>query len=245
MKVEHVKQLALQAKLHGLFEGIEARQSQAIADGLMPVEYLGMLLEDELRYRKNAKSRRLTSCAKFRYDGELEDWDMSYDRGITKPKLNELAGLGFYRSGQNLIILGKSGEGKTQLVNAVGRRLCYEGIKTLFFSTNLLFEEVAAERAAGNYLKFLRRVNRAPVLILDDFGLRSYNHDEANVLIDLIEERYHKGIVMVTSQVNPKGWLGLFEDPVIGEAIVDRLNNPSMTIKLKGGSYRTKLKKTA
>jgi len=245
MKVEHVKQLAQKAKLHGISEVLEARQSQAIADGLMPIEYLGMLLEDELRYRQNARSRRLTAKAKFRYEGELEDWDTSYDRGINKVKLNELAGLGFYRSKQNLIVLGKSGEGKTQLVNAIGRRLCYEGIKTQFFSTNLLFEEVAAERAAGNYLKLLRRLNRSEVLILDDFGLRSYNHDEANVLIDLIEERYRKGIVMITSQVDPAGWESLFEDPVIGEAIVDRLNNPSMVVKLKGGSYRGKLAASA
>jgi DNA replication protein DnaC len=245
VKIEHVKEMATQMKLHGLREGIEARQSQSLADGLMPVEYLGLLLEDEIRYRKNARSKRLTSTAKFRYEGELEEWDTSYDRGISKLKLNELAGLSFYRSSQNLIVLGKSGEGKTQLVNAIGRRLCYEGIKTLFYSTNLLFEEVIAERAAGNYLKFIKRINKAPVLILDDFGLRNYTHEEANTLIDLIEERYRKGIVMITSQVSPRGWENLFEDPVIGEAIVDRLKNPSMEVKLRGGSYRTKLAKSS
>ena len=67
---------------------------------------------------------------------------------------------------------------------------------------------------------------------MDDFGLRNYNHDEANVLIDLIEERYRKGIVIITSQVNPKGWGELFEDPVIGEAIIDRLINPAKTMNI-------------
>ena len=245
MNIAHVKKLALKAKLHGLHEGIEARQSQAIADGLTPAEYLGILLEDELRHRKNARCKRLTASAKFRYSGELEDWDTSYDRGLSKAKLKALSGLGFYLSQENLIILGRSGEGKTQLAGAVGRRLCYEGVRTLFYSTNLLFEEFAAERAAGSYLKLLRRINRADVLILDDFGLRSYNHDEANVLVDLLEERYRKGIVIITSQVDPKGWSKLFEDPVIGEAIVDRLSHPSLVLKLKGGSYRAKLGKSA
>lgn len=242
MKIEHVRKLAQSLKLYGMLDGIEPRQSQVLADGSLPLDYLGTLLEDELRYRQNARSKRLTSRAKFRYDGELEDWDCSYDRGIGKAKLKDLAGLNFYKSKQNLIVLGKSGEGKTQLVNAVGRRLCYDGVKTFFYSTNLLFEEFAAERSAGTYLRMLKKLNKADVLILDDFGLRSYNHDEANILIDLIEERYRKGIVMITSQIDPKGWNDLFEDPVIGEAIIDRLCNPASVIKLKGGSYRPKLK---
>lgn len=245
MKLENVKDLAIKTKLFGLKDSLEGRHQQAIADGLTPIDLIGLLLEDELRYRRNARCERLTRRAKFRYDGEIEQWDTSYDRGINKAKLKELASLNFHRQGENLILLGKSGEGKTHLANAIGRRMCFEGIKTKFYSVNLFFEEVAAERSQGTYLRFLKRLNQMEVIILDDFGLRTYNHDEANVLIDLIEERYRKGTMIVTSQVNPKGWLKLFEDPVIAEAITDRLINPAMTVKLKGGSYRTKLAKSA
>jgi len=88
----------------------------------------------------------------------------------------------------------------------------------------------------------VQRLKQIPVLILDDFGLRSYTHDEANVLIDILEERYRKGVVIITSQVDPQGWPKLFEDPVIADAIIDRLTNPSRQVVLKGGSYREKLK---
>lgn len=111
-----------------------------------------------------------------------------------------------------------------------------------FFSVNLLFEECQAEKLAGRYLIFIRRIKKTPVLILDDFGLRNYTHEEASVLIDLLEEHYQKGSVILTSQVDPKGWAKLFEDPVIADAIVDRLTKPSRQLTLKGGSYRDKLK---
>ena len=112
---------------------------------------------------------------------------------------------------------------------------------TRFTSVSFLFEEMAAARAAGKYLAFLRQMNQSKVLILDDFGLRNYTHEEATCLVDLLEERYRKGTVIVTSQVNDKGWQKLFDDPVVGEAVVDRLTKPSIKIVLSGGSYRDRL----
>ena len=79
-------------------------------------------------------------------------------------------------------------------------------------------------------------------MILDDLGLRNYTHEEATSLMDILEERYHKAPLIVTSQVEPQGWLKLFEDPVIAEAIVDRLIHPCQKITLKGEkSYIEKL----
>ena len=193
-------------------------------------------------YRKNARAKRLISQAKFRHDCDLEDWDDSYERGINKTKMKQLSLLGFHKYLENLIILGRAGEGKTHLAMSIGKRLCAEGITTLFFSVNLFFEEVNAAKASGKYLSFIKKLSRTPVIILDDFGLRAYTHEEATVLMDILEDRYRKGTAIITSQVDPIGWHKLFEDPVIAEAIADRLTKPSMAIKLKGGSYRDKLK---
>ena len=110
-----------------------------------------------------------------------------------------------------------------------------------FTSLNFLFEEIACQKIAGRYLIFIRNLNRSQILILDDFGLRAYTHEEACILMDILEERYQKLSLIVTSQVDPRAWLKLFEDPIIAEAIVDRLTNPSQKIILKGGSYREKI----
>lgn len=87
-------------------------------------------------------------------------------------------------------------------------------------------------------LQFIKRLKQVAVLTLDDFGLRNYTHEEANVLLDVLEERYLKGSTLLTSQVEPQGWVKLFEDPVIADAIVDRLTKPAKKVILKGPSYR-------
>jgi len=243
MNIDQVKKLAYELRLFGVYEACESRAAEAAASALPPLELLQLLLKDEQNQRKSAQSKRLVSRAQFRYEADLEDWDSSFDRGIAKARLKELATLGFYQRKDNMLIYGKTGEGKTQLAISVGRRLCRDGIPTAFFSTNLLLEEVQAERAAGNYLAFVRKLVKTNVLVLDDFGLRRYTHEEATTMLDILEDRYRKGSIIVTSQVDAKGWKTLFDDPVIAEAIVDRLANPSQVITLKGGSYRERLGK--
>lgn len=240
--IEQVKKQCTILRLHGFNENAELRANEAQLSSQTYLDFLQILLEDELLHRKNAKAKRLISKAKFRYDCDLEDWDDSYERGINKTKMKQLSLLGFHKNMENLIILGRTGEGKTHLAMSLGKRLCAEGITTQFYSVNLFFEEVNAAKASGKYLNLIKKLSRTPVIILDDFGLRAYTHEEATILMDILEDRYRKGTVMVTSQVDPRGWSKLFEDPVIAEAINDRLTKPSMTIKLKGGSYRDKLK---
>jgi DNA replication protein DnaC len=238
---DQAKNSANNLKLFGILQNIEMRASQAVAEGLHPSEFLSLLLSDEELYRKNRLSLSLTKRAKFRHQADIEDWDQSFDRGISKAKLKELSLLSFYKNKENLIILGRTGEGKTQLAISLGRKVCQSGESVVFLPMNLMFEEIIAARAAGRLLGYLNRLNQTQVIIFDDFGLRNYTHEEANVLVELLEGRVKRGPVIVTSQVDPKGWMKLFEDPVIAEAIVDRLINPSQKIKLSGGSYREKL----
>jgi len=241
MTIDQVKSLTHKLRLFGIHNAVERRYAELKASNLDAIEMLHLLLEDESLQRRDALTQRLTTKAKFRSYADIEDWNSSFDRGITKPKLVELAKGSFCHNKENLILLGKTGEGKTHLAQAIGRRLCQEGIRVSFTSVNLLFEEIACQRIAGRYLIFIRNLNRSQVLILDDFGIRAYTHDEASIFMDILEERYRNLSVIITSQVDPRGWLKLFDDPVIAEAIVDRLVNPSQKIILKGGSYREKI----
>lgn len=238
---EQANLIANELKLFGIHQNLEARAAEAVANGLHPIEFLNLLLHDEKLFRKDRLSKSLSKRAKFRHQADIEDWDTSYDRGLTKNKIKELAHLSFQKNKQNLIVLGKTGEGKTQLAISIGRRACREGQSVAFLPVNVMFEEVLAARAQGRFLGYLNRLNQTQVLILDDFGLRSYSHEEANVLVELLEGRVKKGPIIVTSQVDPKGWHKLFEDPVIAEAVVDRMINPSQRLQLKGGSYRERL----
>ena len=236
-----IKELTHSMRLFGIHRAVDRRCEEALAAYLHPTELVRLILEDEKQARQEAVAKRLVSRAKFRSNLVLEEWNQTYDRGISKAKFKELAALNFFHKKQNLILLGSTGVGKTYLASSLGERLCHQGHTTSFYSVNLLFEEVAAEKAAGRYLKFIKKLKKVAVLILDDFALRNYSHDEANVFLEVLEERYQKGICIITSQVSPEGWKSLFEDPVIGEAITDRIINPSATVPLKGESYRKKL----
>jgi DNA replication protein DnaC len=132
--------------------------------------------------------------------------DLTFHKDLTHAKIKELAELSFLHNLENLLILGKTGLGKTHLAIALGKRLCQEGHPTQFLPVNFLFEEIQAARAAGRYLNYIRGLIKAKVLILDDLGLRNYSHEKAISLMDILEERYHKAPLIVTSQVEPQGW---------------------------------------
>jgi DNA replication protein DnaC len=238
--IEQTLQLAKELKLTGVHESAERRCAESNSNGLMPEEFLKLVLSDELVYRQNKIAKKLESKAKFRHQSCLEDWDTTYDRGLSKAKLRELSLLSFLNNREHLLLLGSTGSGKTQLAIGLGRRVCAAGHSVLFISVSFFFEEALASRSSGKYLSWVRNCACKDVLILDDFGLRKYKHDEASILMDVLEERQSKGVLIITSQVNSAGWQSLFEDPVIGEAIVDRMTQPSQTVTLTGSSYRSK-----
>lgn len=238
---EQAKRTAYELRFFGIHQNLDSRSAQAVANNMHPSEFLALILQDEQNFRRDRLSKSLTKRAKFRHQADIEDWDTSFDRGLSKAKLKELSVLSFMKNKQNLLILGRTGEGKTHMAISLGRKICQENMSVSFLPVNLMFEEVLAARAAGKILGYLGRLNQTQVLILDDFGLRNYTHEEANFLVELLEARAKKGPVIITSQVDPKGWFKLFEDPIIAEAIVDRMINPSQRIHLQGGSYREKL----
>lgn len=105
---------------------------------------------------------------------------------------------------------------------------------------NYLFSQIKAAEKAGTYLSYLKRLGQVPLLILDDFGLRSYTHHEATLLYQILEDRYQRGSTIITTQTKPLGWKDLFEDPVIAESIIDRILPCSHQIEFKStaDSYR-------
>jgi len=241
MKQVELKKLTHELRLFGVQENFERRCAEAAHEGLTGEELLIRIFEDERLHRKNKTTKALETKAKFRRDAILEQWDMSKDRGLTKTKVRELATLGFWHAKKNLIIVGQTGSGKTQLSIALGRVACQLQLSVLFLPVNQFFEEALANRASGKIIPWRKKLEKYDIIILDDFALRSYTHEEAVLLTDFLEERYQKRIHIISSQCDIEGWKTLFEDSVIADALIDRLKNPSEKIKLTGGSYRETL----
>lgn len=226
-------------KFFGMKNSIDYRVNEAITANLSHQEFFTFLLEDENLYRKNKRTERLRKRAKFRDKFYLEDFKVEKKRGITKSMIEQFKSLYFIDNYENLLFIGGTGAGKSFLAQAIGQVACSAGIETFFISANRLFKEIEMAEAQGSYLTYMNRLSqRVKLLIIDDLGLRNYNHKEANILYEILEDRYRKGSVIVTSQVKAQGWKTLFEDEVIAEAILDRLTACAHIVDVKGDSFR-------
>jgi DNA replication protein DnaC len=235
---QHVLNFCNQLNLFGISKTLDYRLTEIDSENLDFNEALALLLEDETLYRKNKRFERLKKSASFSQGAHLESFDLAVSRGLSKAQLKKLESLEFLDHSQNIIIFGPTGVGKSFLAQAIGFKACQQGSETKFFSINKLFLEAEAQSAAGNTLGFLKKIRKQKILILDDFGLRNYTHEEASLLLDILEERYQVATTIITSQIKPLGWADLFEDKIIAEAILDRLINCAHIFEMKGASFR-------
>ena len=232
----------LDLKLHGIREVLHNRLSQARSQGLGYDEFLSMLLQDEAEDRRNTRIRRLLKVAAFRQPVSLEDLDFTASRGLDKKVLNDIGGGRFILDGVNILILGPTGVGKSYLASAIGNAACRSGHTTLFFRMNALIEQMLLARAKGTYLNLLRRLSACDLLVLDDFGIKPLNPQQAQDLYDVLDERGEDKSTIVTSQVPVENWNEVIADPINCEAVTDRLAARAIRLHMKGESYRKRRK---
>jgi DNA replication protein DnaC len=241
--VNEISEVLNHLKFFGMSNSIEYRVTEAIESNLSHQDFLLFLLEDERLYRRNRKCETLRKRAKFNSKCYLEDFNVDPKRGITKSKVQQFKSLSFIDNSENLLLIGGTGAGKSFLAQAIGHAACAANVETFFISANRLFKEIELAEAQGSYLIYMNRLkNKVKLLIIDDLGLRNYTHKEANILYEILEDRYRKGSVIITSQVKTLGWKLLFEDEVIAEAIIDRLTACAHIVDVKGDSVRGKEK---
>ena len=224
--------------LHGMAEAFEAMMvlpSQKRPGLDRAVE---KMVQMEACMRDKRLTERLLKAAKLRYKVFIEDITCSTERNLTESQLAEVADCSFIRRGDNLLITGLTGCGKSYLACALGHQACSIGLSTLFLSMNHFADELTKARLEGTYQKLIKKLGKKDLLILDDFGLQPLTPEARLALLTLLEDRYEEKSVIITSQLPLDRWYDYIAEPTLADAIMDRLINSSEHIELKGETLR-------
>lgn len=238
----------LESQLHelrmpGIRQNLDARLRQARKNSLSYEEFISLLFQDESDYRKSAKVERLIKRAAFRQAASLENIDFKQPRGLQKQQVLNFQSGRYIDEGLNIILMGPTGVGKTYLATALGNAACRQGRSCLFFRMNSLIEQMHLARAKGTYLNFLKKLERADLVVLDDFGIKKLEPNEYQDLFDVIDERGEEKSTIVTTQLPIGNWPEVIGDAVTCEALTDRISASAIQIVMNGESYRRKRKK--
>jgi len=229
-----------QLKLHGMAKLYQAVSEQPVHQQPEAHALMGMLADAETQYRQQQRTQLYLRLSRLRYHALVEQVQATPQRGITKEQLLQFCDGMFITKGENILIDGATGCGKSYLACALGRQACMLGYRTVYFAMNRFIESLAAARLDGSYIKWLNQIAKTPLLILDDFGLQPLDHQMKLTLLQILEDRYAKGATIITSQLPVKAWYDYINEPTVADAIMDRLSAYAHKIELKGESLRKK-----
>ena len=189
-------------------------------------------------YRSDAAIQRLIRQAGFRYKAYLEEIDYTINRSLDHNQIERLASLDFICQGQNLFITGSSGTGKSYIATAIGYQACKNGIRTYYANASKLLGALKVAKTKGTVEAELKKVERCPLLILDDLFLVPLDAKERPILLDIIEDRHERKSIVITSQLPVADWYDAIGDPTVADAILDRIVHSAHQIELTGESVR-------
>ncbi|WP_437341408.1 IS21-like element helper ATPase IstB [Butyricimonas faecihominis] len=227
-----------QTRLQGMYNAFKTSMESFKTESMTTDQFVAWLVSNEWDDRCNRMIERLIKQASFRYKASLEEVDYSLERGLERNLLERLAELSFVKESRDLFITGSSGTGKSYIATALGYRACQKGMKVLYANTARLMGQLKMAKAKGTILQELKKIERADLLVLDDFGIQPFDAGGRMNLMDIVEDRHGKKSTLITSQVPVKDWYDIIGEKTIADAVLDRIVHQAIRIELHGDSIR-------
>ena len=202
------------------------------------VVILAQLVEAEELYRNNRRMLSAIKNARFRYQASLNDVIYSDQRNITREIITSLADCSFVDRGENIIITGATGCGKSYLASALGYQACTKGKRVAYFSLPKLLSKLKSDKLDGSFRKEIDRIENKNLLILDYWGLTPLDTAARLALLQIIEDRHSRYSTIITSQLPISAWHQYINENTVADAILDRIIHQAHRIELKGESLR-------
>jgi DNA replication protein DnaC len=234
--IDHLTKL----KLLGMARAYQAVLSMPVQDQPTINQFMARMVESEIQERTNKRTDLFLRLSKLRYNAVMENVHCSVNRNLDKEKLLAIADCGFIERAENILITGATGCGKSFLACAIGRQACSFGYWTLYFGMNRFLDKISMAKLDGTYIKLLNQIEKTHLIVMDDFGLYPLDSVTRLSLLQILEDRYGKKSIIITSQLPVNTWYNYFGESTVADAIMDRLAVNAHHFELKGESLRKK-----
>ena len=214
-------------RLGGMVYTLAQRSQEAIERSLPPVEFLALLVDDEIERREQSKFARRIVEAGIDESKTIARFDFSAAPRLKRTLINELSSCRFVERGENVLLVGPTGTGKSHLAQGLAYEAIKRGYRVLYRPLHHLIDKLYAARADGTFHKVYTNILRVDVLILDDFGLVPLSSRGAQDLYEIIRDRYERKSIIPTSNRAPEEWGEVFGNSLLASAALDRLTHHS------------------
>lgn len=225
-------------KLFGMRDALQEQMTLSSYDELSFEERIGMLVDREWIDRENRKLERRMKAAKLKIPASMEDVDYRASRGLDASLMRSLADCRWVKDSSSVLIVGPTGTGKTYLSCALADQALRKGYSCLYFRAPRLFSALLMSRADGSWPRFLAKLEKADLIVVDDFGLAPLTDGERRQFLEVLEDRSGTKATVVASQLPVSSWHDVIGEPTVADAILDRLVHNAHRIELKGASMR-------
>jgi DNA replication protein DnaC len=227
-----------QLKLSGMLYTLDLRAEQAVQEQLAPVEFLALLLDDELERRSQQRLAYRLSQSGCDSQKTLSRFDFSALPALNRTLINDLASGAFILRHENILLCGPTGVGKSHLANAIAIEALKRDLRVFARPVHRLLIDLNASRASGGFPRLMARILNSDLLILDDFGLQTLSPIAIQDLYEIIAERYERGSIIVTSNRAFEEWHDVFGNDLLASAALDHLTHHAHLLVITGESYR-------